>query len=441
MDNNLNNLKVATLTLGCKVNQYETDAMIGLLKNAGCEIVDFQAHADVYIINTCSVTNMADRKSRQMLHRAKKENPEAIVVAAGCYVQTDKDRVMEDYAVDIILGNNVKKNIVEALIEYFESKKTCREHFLDIGQTKEYEEMKLQETNETTRAYVKVQDGCNQFCSYCIIPYARGRVRSRVLEDVMLEVQNLAQNGYKEIVLTGIHLSSYGVDQNDKKESMLGNLIEEVSTVNGIERVRLGSLEPRIITDDFLSGLTNNTKFCPHFHLSLQSACNATLKRMNRKYTIEEYMEKCELIRKYFDMPAITTDVIVGFPGETDKEFGVTVKNLETLNLYEMHIFKFSPRRGTVAEKMTDQVPEPVKSERSDVLLAMSKKHQKNYEDTFVGKEISVLVEEEITIEGKRYVVGHTPNYMRVFFEGTPKMLNAIVKVLYQGAEVPAIVI
>ncbi len=438
MVKNLEKLKVATLTLGCKVNQYETDGMIGLLKDAGCEIVDFQTRADVYIINTCSVTNMADRKSRQMLHRAKKENPNAIVVAAGCYVQTDKDHVKEDAAVDIILGNNHKKNIVEALSEYIEVKNIEKEYVLDIGATKEFESMQLEKTNETTRAYVKVQDGCNQFCSYCIIPYARGRVRSRDLEDVLIEVKTLAKNGYKEIVLTGIHLSSYGVEKNEHGDSELGALIQWVSDIDGIERVRLGSLEPRIITDEFLSGLQGNSKFCPHFHLSLQSACNETLKRMNRKYTIEEYMEKCELIRKYFDLPAITTDVIVGFPGETEEEFGVTCDNLETLNLYEMHIFKFSPRRGTVAETMKYQVAEPIKTARSEKLLAMTEQHKNTYESNYVGQKLGVLVEEEITVNGENYMVGHTMNYIRVYFAGDVGMINSIVDVVYQGTDTPA---
>lgn len=423
--------KAAILTLGCKVNQYESDAMSRLLEEAGIEMVDFLERADIYIINTCSVTNMADRKSRQMLHKAKKQNPGSVVVACGCYVQADKEHALEDYAVDLILGNNVKKNIVELLKEYYEKQGITVEQFQDISKDAFYEELPADTRTQMTRAYVKVQDGCNQFCSYCIIPYTRGRIRSRELTDILEEVKRLAAGGFKEIVLTGIHLSSYGLDKQEGHKTNLGDLIREVSNVNGIMRVRLGSLEPRIITENFLAQLKENDKFCPHFHLSLQSACNDTLKRMNRKYTIEEYMEKCDMLRRCFDKPAITTDVIVGFPGETEEEFQTTVRNLEMLNLYEMHIFKFSPRKGTVAESLPNQIPEQIKVRRSDILLDMSKRHQVEYEKQFVGKEVEVLVEEMLRIGDTEYGSGHTKNYIKVLFPSGRDMANELVKVRF----------
>ncbi len=426
----LKNKKAAILTLGCKVNQYESDAMASLLEKAGCQLVDFSQKADIYIVNTCSVTNIADRKSRQMLHRAKKNNPEAVVVAAGCYVQADKGHAREDRAVDLVLGNNVKGNIVELLTEYYASGEEEQVlSFMDLKAPVPYEKLAEGKPRETTRAYMKVQDGCNQFCSYCIIPYTRGRNRSRAPLAVLAEASALADRGYKELVLTGIHLSSYGRDLEEAVD--LGTLVRKVSGTEGILRVRLGSLEPGIITEDFLEGLRENDKFCPHFHLSLQSACNATLKRMNRKYTIEEYMEKCRLIRRYFENPAITTDIIVGFPGETEEEFGITVENLEKLNLYEMHVFKFSPRKGTAAEHMPDQVPDLVKTDRSNVLLEMSKRHQADYEGRFTGHTVSVLVEEACMVEGKRYLCGHTKNYIRVLLPFEENMENQIVDVCY----------
>lgn len=431
--------KAAILTLGCKVNQYESDAMHKLLMDAGVSMVEFDDPADIYIVNTCSVTNMADRKSRQMLHKAKKHNPDAVVVACGCYVQADAQHVLEDYAVDLVLGNNVKNNIVDLLEEYYARRQadgmpqmvdaeTVPVTFMqDISRKADYEEMRAT-VPEMTRAYVKVQDGCNQFCSYCIIPYTRGRIRSRAMEDVIKEVSDLAMNGFREVVLTGIHLSSYGMDMAEHS-SRLGELIGAVSSIDGIDRVRLGSLEPGIITEEFLQSLRENKKFCPHFHLSLQSACNETLKRMNRKYTIEQYMEKCDLIREYFDRPALTTDVIVGFPGETEEEFAVTVDNLERLALYEMHIFKFSPRKGTVAEKMPGQIPEPVKTKRSEQLLAMTARHKQAYEESFRDDMLEVLVEEMITQDGLQYASGHTDNYILVRFPSDADLVNQIVQV------------
>ena len=405
---------VAPLTLGCKVNQYETDGMIELLKEAGMTAVSFEEKADVYLINTCSVTNMADKKSRQMIHRAKKLNPDAVVIAAGCYVQAAKDKLMEDDRISIIIGNNKKKDIVQILEDYLEIGVTD-EGMLDIAAEKEYEPLTINSTLEHTRAYVKIQDGCNQFCSYCIIPYVRGRIRSRELASITEEVERLAQTGVKEIVLTGIHISSYGKDKEN--EVGLADVIDAISKIESIERIRLGSLEPGIITDTFIDRIVDNKKVCPHFHLSLQSGCNTVLKRMNRKYTCEEYFEKCEMLRKAFDRPALTTDVIVGFPGETDEEFQETVDYLTKLNLYEMHIFKFSPRQGTVAAGMRDQIGPEIKNQRSDVLLALSEKNKHAYEASFRGEILEVLIEEKVRRNGKDGYRGHTERYIDIFVE------------------------
>ena len=384
--------KAALHNLGCKVNAYETEAMQEMLEQNGYEIVPFAEGADVYVINTCTVTNMADRKSRQMLHRARKMNPNAVVVAAGCYVQAQGAKA--DDCIDIIIGNNKKKDLIAILDEHFAKieEKEPQVELIDIAHTHEYEEMRVSRQAEHTRANVKVQDGCNQFCSYCIIPYARGRVRSRKMEDVLAEVHTLASNGYQEIVLTGIHLSSYGIDTGEN----LLELIRAVHQVEGILRIRLGSLEPRIITREFAEGIAALPKMCPHFHLSLQSGCNTTLKRMNRRYTAEEYYEKCELLREVFDHPALTTDVIVGFPGETEEEFRESKAFLEKVNFYETHIFKYSRRQGTKAAEMKDQVPEPVKTERSNQLIALGKVNKKAFEDRLIGQTVEVLMEEEI---------------------------------------------
>ena len=382
--------KAALHNLGCKVNAYETEAMQEMLEQNGYEIVPFAEGADVYVINTCTVTNMADRKSRQMLHRARKMNPNAVVVAAGCYVQAQGAKA--DDCIDIIIGNNKKKDLIAILDEHFAKieEKEPQVELIDIAHTHEYEEMRVSRQAEHTRANVKVQDGCNQFCSYCIIPYARGRVRSRKMEDVLAEVYTLASNGYQEIVLTGIHLSSYGIDTGEN----LLELIRAVHQVEGILRIRLGSLEPRIITREFAEGIAALPKMCPHFHLSLQSGCNTTLKRMNRRYTAEEYYEKCELLREVFDHPALTTDVIVGFPGETEEEFRESKAFLEKVNFYETHIFKYSRRQGTKAAEMKDQVPEPVKTERSNQLIALGKVNKKAFEDRLIGQTVEVLMEE-----------------------------------------------
>ena len=419
--------KVALHNLGCKVNSYETEAMRQSLEENGYEIVSFNEKADIYIINTCTVTNMADRKSRQMLHRAKKMNKDAIVVAVGCYVQAAGESIKEDEAIDIIVGNNNKSDIVNILDAYFKSE-NCNIFIEDISKGSSYDEMEMSTMGEHTRAFVKIQDGCNQFCTYCIIPYARGRIRSRSMDDIRNEIPKLAACGYKEVVLTGIHLSSYGRDMKDSDISLI-DAIKEVCSIDGIERVRLGSLEPGIITEEFLRELTKLDKFCPHFHLSLQSGCEDTLKRMNRHYTPDEYFERCELIRKYFDKPAITTDVIVGFPGETNIEFEATESFLAKVAFSEMHIFKYSKRAGTIAAKMDNQVNDELKSERSDRLIELSDKMREEYLSLFVGEERDVLIEEEIEFEGEKYLTGHTKEYVRVYLKGTEDMINSIVRV------------
>lgn len=422
--------KVALHNLGCKVNAYETEAMQEMLEKEGYEIVPFKEGADIYIINTCTVTNIADRKSRQMLHRARKMNPNAIVVAAGCYVQAQENEYHElDSCIDIVIGNNKKQDLIQILDEYESKCKT--EEVIDINHTNEYENLNLSRTGEHTRAYIKVQDGCNQFCSYCIIPFARGRVRSRSLEDVVQEVTTLSGNGYKEVVLTGIHLSSYGIDfeaQESGKKTDLLTLILAVHEIPGIERIRLGSLEPRIITEEFAKTIAGLPKMCPHFHLSLQSGCDATLKRMNRRYTTDEYFEKCELLRKYFDHPALTTDVIVGFPGETEEEFEESKAFVDKVNFYETHIFKYSKREGTRAAVMENQVPEQIKAERSAQLIELGVKKQEAYEKEMVGKEVEILVEEPAQINGKEVQVGHTKEYIKVALESDENLQNQIVK-------------
>lgn len=410
-------MRAALHNLGCKVNAYETEAMQELLEENGYQIVPFQEEADVYIINTCSVTNMADRKSRQMIHRAKKQNPKAVIVAAGCYVQAFSNAGKEEEGIDIIIGNNKKKDLIEILNHYFkEHPEKQVQEVIDINHTNEYEYLHLSKTAEHTRAYLKVQDGCNQFCTYCIIPYARGRVRSRDKQDVVNEVKTLAANGYKEIVLTGIHLSSYGIDFKEdgvQKENLL-SLIVAVHEVEGIERIRLGSLEPRIITDEFAEALANMPKICAHFHLSLQSGCDATLKRMNRRYDAAEYEEKCHILRKYFHNPALTTDVIVGFAGETEAEFEESKAFVDKIDFYETHIFKYSKRQGTKAATMPNQVDEQEKTRRSNIMLEMNKRKQEQYEKLWIGQDVEVLFEEIIEKDGVKYALGHTKEYLRI---------------------------
>lgn len=402
--------KAALHNLGCKVNAYETEAMQQLLEEAGYEIVPFQEKADVYVINTCSVTNIADRKSRQMLHRAKKMNPDAVVVAAGCYVQAAGEELKKDAAIDVIIGNNRKKDLVPLLDEYFAGKHVEEDSLIDIGKTREYEALHINKIADHTRAFIKIQDGCNQFCSYCIIPYTRGRVRSRKPEEIMEEIKGLVDKGYREVVLTGIHLSSYGLDLDG---ITLLDLMVKINKIQGLERLRLGSLEPRIVTEEFTRTLAGLRTICPHFHLSLQSGCDATLKRMNRRYTTEEYEKGCQILRKYFDRPAITTDVIVGFPQETEEEFAQTVEFLKRIHFYEMHVFKYSRRAGTRAADMPGQLTENQKGQRSDVLLKLDQEMSLEYRKSFLGEEKEVLMEEKIVIDGTEYLVGHTREYVK----------------------------
>lgn len=426
--------KVALHNLGCKVNAYEIEAMQQLLEEAGYEIVPFEPGADIYVINTCTVTNIADRKSRQMLHKAKKMNPEAIVVATGCYVQTGGEKLEKDEAIDLVLGNNQKINIVEALAEYAENKPGHGSHVIKINQTKEYEELSIDHTAEHVRAYIKVQDGCNQFCTYCIIPYARGRVRSRNIESVLKEVRALAEKGYKEVVLTGIHLSSYGVDFPDEKKETLLSLIRAVHKIEGIQRIRLGSLEPGIVTREFAEGIAALPKVCPHFHLSLQSGCDETLERMNRRYRSGEYRERCELLREVYGNPALTTDVIVGFPQESEEEFRKSYDFVDSIRFYETHIFKYSRRQGTKAAAMDGQLTEAEKSFRSEKMIELHHRHAGDYEKSMLGKNLEVLIEEEYTKDGRTWYLGHSREYIKT---AVPKSeaygVNDIVSVKAEG--------
>jgi threonylcarbamoyladenosine tRNA methylthiotransferase MtaB len=462
IDKEFNSSTVAFLTLGCKVNSYETEAMQKLFEDEGLEIVEFSQKADIYVINTCTVTNIADRKSRQMLHKARKMNEKALVVAVGCYVQAAKDTLELDAAIDVVIGNNKKKDIIGILKEHFGGN-TCtveqeplqrkdensfsgkdilgeadenkifhnEDSVIDISHETEYEELNIREVSEKTRAYIKIQDGCNQFCSYCIIPYARGRVRSRSQSAVIEEVKRLVEKGYKEIVLTGIHLSSYGIDFREKdayeEESLLLKLIVSLHEIEGLQRIRLGSLEPRIITENFASTLSKLPKMCPHFHLSLQSGCDATLKRMNRKYTAQEYYEKCLLLRKYFEAPAITTDIIVGFPGETEEEFLETQTYLRKISFAQMHVFKYSVRKGTKAETMSDQVKEEVKAQRSNALIQLAETMTKEYQSCFEGKTEIILIEEAMVIDGITYQVGHNERYLKLAVKSEEELTNQLI--------------
>ena len=426
--------KCALHSLGCKVNSYETQAMQKMMESAGYEIVPFgEEIADIYIINTCSVTNIADRKSRQMIHKAKKLNPEAVVAAAGCYVESAGDNIDED--VDIVIGNNEKSHLIEILNEYFEH--MDKEKSVDIGKATGFDELNIDSPLEHTRAYVKIQDGCNRFCSYCIIPYVIGRIRSRKPDDVMAEIKRVAASGCKEVVLTGIHLSSYGLDFKDSTVKLI-DVIEAVNRIEGIERIRLGSLEPLIVTEEFVRRLAKCKKICPHFHLSLQSGCDETLKRMNRRYNVDEYYKGVELLREYFPDAAVTTDVIVGFPGETEEEFNITKKYLEKVCFYEMHVFKYSRRKGTAADKMPDQIPENIKSERSTELLELNEILSNGYREKYIGKKVKVLLEENHIIENKKYIIGFTDTYVRVALENpeeklyTNQIVNVRVKKLFE---------
>ena len=443
--------KIALHNLGCKVNSYEIEVMQENLEKSGYKIVPFAPGADIYIINTCTVTNIADRKSRQMLHKAKKMNPDAVVVAVGCYVQTGTESVKQDECIDLAVGNNKKKDIVPILEEYLKEKelnrqdKTLHETTIpDINDGKqEYEEMTLSHAGEHTRAYIKIQDGCNQFCSYCIIPYARGRVRSRKEEDIIKEVEGLVAAGYQEIVVTGIHLSSYGLDFISKdsgdylqgidirtqayQKGYLLDILEKINQIEGLKRIRIGSLEPRIITEKFASRLKSLDKLCPHFHLSLQSGCDETLKRMNRHYSAKEFKEKVEILRNTFENPAITTDVIVGFPGETEEEFQTTYEFLKDICFYEMHVFKYSKRQGTVAAARKDQVDDKVKTKRSNLLLDLEQEQSKAYRKAYLGEVAEALMEEEKEICGKKYQVGYTKTYVKVAVETEQDLSNKII--------------
>ena len=427
--------KVAIHNLGCKVNSYEMDVLHQMLQKNGYIIVPFDEIADIYIVNTCSVTNIADRKSRQMLHRAKKQNPDAIVVALGCYVQTAGEKIALDECIDLAIGNNKKKELIPILTEFLKARgenHTLRHsEIIDIGQTDEYEEMALKETAEHTRADIKIQDGCNQFCSYCIIPYARGRVRSRAAADILDEIRGLVQKGYQEFVFTGIHISSYGVDfagehyntSSHKGEPLLA-LTKQVAGLDGVRRIRLGSLEPTIITEEFAAALSQIPQVCPHFHLSLQSGCDETLRRMNRQYTTTDFACSVSLLRKYFDQPAITTDIITGFPGETEEEFAKTEEFVRSIRFYETHIFPYSKRAGTVAERMEGQLTEHVKKERARKLIAIDSEQSRLYRESFIGKEQCVLLEEEKEIEGEKYMIGHTERYVKVAVKADGKNLS-----------------
>lgn len=444
--------RVALHNLGCKVNSYELDVMQQMLVEDGYTVVPFEQEADVYIVNTCTVTNIADRKSRQMLHRAKAKNPNAVVVAVGCYVQTGKEDVVMDDCIDLAIGNNRKKEMVSILETYLKEKadKTLGDTtIIDVNQTYEYEEMTLKRTAEHTRAYIKIQDGCNQFCTYCIIPYARGRVRSRRAEDIESEIKGIVKAGYKEIVLTGIHISSYGIDfdkeaweKGESREvlksegrhdysgsSKLIDLIERIHPIEGIERIRIGSLEPRIVTGEFAGRLSALSKICPHFHLSLQSGCDETLKRMNRHYTSLEYLRSVEILRNTFENPAITTDVIVGFPQESEEEFATTVEFLEKIKFYEMHIFKYSPRKGTIAAGMPGQVKDELKTKRSNVLLEMERRHSLEFRQAYIGKEVEVLFEETKVIKGESFELGHTRDYVKVALPYKESLSNQVRRV------------
>ena len=441
---------VALHNLGCKVNSYEVEVMQQNLQKNGYKIVDFNQKSDVYIINTCSVTNMADRKSRQMLHRARKQNTEAVVVAVGCYVQADAFNIAQDEAIDLLIGNNLKKNIAEILDRYMNGenhipaeisgeeanylRKTLNNTTVVDVKKVEFEDAKMEQTAEHARAYIKIQDGCNRFCSYCIIPYTRGTVRSRKPESILAEIQGLIKEGYREFVLTGIHISSYGLDFEEKNpKKYLAELIRTINAVDGVERIRIGSFEPMILTEEFVEEIASCRKMCPHFHISLQSGCDGTLKRMNRRYTAAEYQEKADLLRRYFPGCAITTDVIVGFPGETEEEFAQTKAFLEQIQFFEMHIFKYSRRRGTKADTMPDQVPEEIKTRRSNELLELEKEQSKTFRKNFINQNVKVLLEEEKEIEGKKYWLGHTGEYVKIALPGGEYKKNMLLTVKISG--------
>ena len=406
----LHGQKIAFHTLGCKVNIYETEAMEQLVRKAGAVLVPFDGPADIYVINTCTVTNIADRKSRQMIHRAKKQCPEAVVAACGCYAQMSQEDALFETGADLIIGTDEKGRIAEILSDYLN--KGLNRAVSDVSKAAVFKPMMLETVQEHTRADVKVQDGCNQFCAYCIIPYARGRIRSKKPEDALREIETLTANGVQEVVLTGIHLSSYGKDLTEPVTLL--DLIEQVHALPGVKRIRLGSLEPRIVTEEFAARLSKLEKICPHFHLSLQSGSASVLKRMNRHYSPEEYKESCGILRRFFDDPAITTDVIAGFPGETAEEHRESLAFVKEIGFYELHVFKYSRRKGTVADRMPDQVPEEVKTERSAELIELGEQMSADYRARKCGKRAEMLTEEPAVLNGKTYISGYTKEYIRV---------------------------
>lgn len=422
--------KVAFHTLGCKVNMYETEAMQELMQKAGYSIVDFDDKADIYVVNTCSVTNMADRKSRQMLHKAKKDNPDAVIVAVGCYVQAAAKSIKQDEKIDIIIGNNMKNKIADIINDYYEYQDPntvdiSGDFVLDISKIKEYEEFRVLKHKEHTRAFIKIQDGCNQFCSYCIIPYTRGRVRSRSIEEIEKEVRDLVNAGYKEVILTGIHISSYGLDFEDRIQ--LIELVEKVAAIEGVKRLRISSLEPRIITEEFVERLAKLDNFCPHFHLSLQSGSDNTLKAMSRRYDASEFKEGVRLIRKYFDMPALTTDIIAGFPGETEDDFTESLEYIRDIGFFELHVFPYSKREGTKAASMKETLSNKDKTRRVNLLLSMQEPIRRKFLEEKIGKEVEVLIESEFEHENKRYVLGHSKEYIKVALPYIEKARNMII--------------
>ena len=415
--------KVAILTLGCKVNQYESNAMAQKFLDAGYEICNMEEKPDIAIVNTCTVTNIADRKSRQILRKVKEENKEAVVVAVGCYVQVAKEKVDQMEEIDIALGNVEKKDIVQIVENYIENHNK-NVQIIDVNQEKEFDEMGLTTYTEKTRATIKIQDGCNQFCTYCLIPYARGRVRSRNKQNVIEEVTKIAKSGIKEIVLTGIHIASYGKDFEENYR--LIDLLEDLNKIEGIKRIRLGSLEPTIITEDFTKRLSKLEKICNQFHLSLQSGCDETLKRMNRKYTCKDFEKVTKILRSYFKDANLTTDIIVGFPGETEEEFNATYEFLKKIKFYKMHVFKYSPREGTVAAKMPNQIDGKIKEQRSQKLIELSNRNQSEYNKNYLGRPLQVLFEEK----SNRMWTGYTANYIKVHVKSDEDLENKILDVM-----------
>ena len=428
MIENKNNKIVSFITLGCKVNQYETNAMAQKFKEKGYKVIEGEAKADIYVINTCTVTNMSDRKSRQMLRRMKDINKNAIIVACGCYVQVSKEEVEQMEEIDFVLGNNEKKNIVEYVEKYIEENKK-EENMEDVMQQREFVDFGDVTYTEKTRAVIKVQDGCDRFCSYCIIPYARGRVRSRKPQSVISEIEKIAKQGIQEVVVTGIHVASYGKDFNN--DYKLIDLLEEINKIEGIKRIRLGSIEPLLITEEFVERLKKLEKICHHFHLSLQSGCDETLKRMNRRYTIEEFKEIVNRLRKNYEDVILTTDIIVGFPGETEEEFNKTYEFLKDIKFYKMHVFKYSPRKGTKAAKMPKQIDGKQKEMRSKKLIELSDFNEKTYNEAYINKEVEVLFEEEK--EGM--YKGHTENYILVYYKSKENLENKMKKVICKEVE------